>query len=664
MKRCAVFLFAALVMSPALWVAPVFGQDDETVEVPPITVTYTRTDRDPDRIPADVTVIDKEQIERSGAESVPDLLRREAGVNVTIYSGVDKFSSVGMRGFVRGLDTVVMINGVPLNMPTLGEVDWSIIPLAAVERIEITRGPGGVLYGDKAVAGVINVITKKTFDKPYLELTTGGGSENTFDGSLSVGYGNEWGRISVTGGYNYTGGYRHNSYYDHSVWSVSGAYFPNDLFELTLDTGYSADKWGNPGALFDAQRDAHGRRYTNTPNDKGEGENFYNLLGVNLDFDRYGRVELDYSYKTNDTRSEYAYTDYGGYHYHYDTDLDEHDVSAKYILDLDFGDIDNRLTLGIDYKNIRYCSGAVIPEWASVSSVDATRDVVSGYLYDELTLFDRLIASVGYRYEYIDTSFDSDGVSLSEDFSEWAVSAGLDYRYGEGRKVFFRFERGFRVPALDEIFQYAPPSWTLTNTHLPTEHVTSFEVGVEHAFTDRISAHATLWWSGIKDELYYDNLTYVNDTYDRTIHRGVDVGIEAQPFDFLSCTLAYSYQDAVFDASPYKGNTIPLVPRHTVSFSVGLDYKEFALDLDGKYGSDRVRDGDFTNDYHRLSGYYVMNTRVSYTYRQFEFFAGIRNLTDAYYADFGGYRIGDPRGVYYDYPNPGRTFYGGVTVRF
>ncbi len=666
MKQCVIFLCAILLTLGAL---PAFGQDEEAVEVAPITVTYTRTDRDPDRIPADVTVIDRERIERSGAESVPDLLRREAGINVTIFSGIDKFSSVGMRGFSRGLETVVMVNGVVLNTPTLGEIDWSIIPLSAVEKIEITRGPGGVLYGDKAVAGVINVITKKTFDKPYLESTVGGGSDGAFDSTLSMGYGNDLGRISVSGGYHSTDGYRDNNYYDHSVWSVSGGLTPGDIVEFTLDTGYSRDHWGSPGALFDLQRHNYGRRYTNTPHDKGDGDNFYSLLGVNFDFDKYGRVELDYSYKTNDTRSRYVYTDYGGYRYYYKTDLDEHDVSAKYILANDFGDIGNRLTLGIDYRNIGYGSGSQIPEWASWSAVDARRDVIAGYLYDELTIKDRFILSLGYRYEYIDTSFDSESssepsVSLSESFSEWALSAGLDYYYGEGKKVFFRFERGFRIPALDEIFQYAPPSWTLTNTHLDTELVTSWEVGVKHAFSDRLSGHATLWWSNLQNELYYDNLTYVNATYDRTIHRGVDLGIEAKPFDFLSCSLSYGLQDAVFDASPYRGKTIPLIPTHTVSFTVGLDYKGFALDLDGKYGSDRVRDGDLENAYRKLPGYFTMNARISYTYRQFEVFAGVKNITDVYGADFGGYRIGDARGVFYSYPNPGRSFYGGVTVRF
>ncbi len=67
-----------------------------------------------------------------------------------------------------------------------------------------------------------------------------------------MGYGNDWSRISLSGGYHYTDGYRDNNYYDHNVWSLSAGLFPTDVFELTLDTGYSVDAWGNPGALFDA----------------------------------------------------------------------------------------------------------------------------------------------------------------------------------------------------------------------------------------------------------------------------------------------------------------------------------------------------------------------------------------------------------------------------
>ena len=677
MKRFAFFLFAVFFVCCAL---PLFGQEESEVEVPKITITYTRGEQDPTRIPADVTVIGRDTIDKSEASSVPDLLKREAGINITSFSGVGKFDSVGLRGFARGLETVVMVNGVQLNTPTVAEVDWSIIPLSAIERIEIVRGPGSVLWGDKAVAGVINVITKRTPEKPTVEAKLRGGSDNTLDSTLSLGYANELGRIFMSGGYHYTDGYRDNSYYDHNVWSLSAGLTPTDIVELTVDLGYAKDAWGFPGALFDLQRRAFGRRYSKTPEDSGNGENFYVLLGANLDFSKYGRLELDYAYKTNNNWLGNLTST--GYINDTRTYLTENDVSGKYILDHDFGDIDNRLTVGIDYKDIGYQTDFFTPDWYSMgmlipsgSSVDARRDSIAYYVYDELTVLSRLIVSAGYRYEYITTDFDSEEwvggffptystVSFSESFSEEAFSAGVTYRYGEGSKAFFRFERGYRIPVLDEIFQYAPPTWTLSNTHLDTERVTSYEVGIEHVFSERLTASATLWWSSLEDELYFNNLTFVNDTYKHTVHRGFDLGIEARPFDFLDCYLGYGYQDAYFDYPPYRDKSIPLVPRHTLTFGVGLDWKGLAFNLDGRYGSSRFRDGDLTNVYEPLGDYFVMDVRLGYTYKWIEVFAGVDNVTGTYYADFGGWRTGDARGFYFDYPHPGATWYGGISVKF
>jgi iron complex outermembrane receptor protein len=674
MKRCAFFLCA---VSLVCYAVPLFAQETDEVEVPKITVTYTRGAQDPTKIPADVTVIGPDVIEKSEAGSVPDLLMREAGLNITSFSGVSKFDSVGLRGFARGLETVVMVNGVALNTPTLAEVDWSLIPLSAVERIEIVRGPGSVLWGDKAVAGVINVITKRTFDGPIAEMKIRGGSDDTLNGTLSLGYANERGRVFLSSGYHYTDGYRDNNYYDHDVWSLSAGFTPTDVLELSVDAGYAKDAWGLPGALFDRQRRIFGRRYSHTPEDSGNGENFYALVGANLDLSRYGRLELDYAYKTNDNWLNNLTST--GYVNDTRTYLNENDVSGKYILDHDFGKIENRLTVGVDYRDISYRSDFFTPDWWSMglgidygSNVDAHRNSISYYAYDELTLWERVIVSAGYRYEYIDTSFDSEewggggpsSVSLSEGFSEEAFSAGVTYRYAEGSKAFFRFERGYRVPVLDEIFQYAPPTWTLANTHLDTERVTDFELGIEHVFSEAVTARATFWWSNFENELYYNNLTFVNDTYKETVHRGFDLGVEVRPFDFIECRLGYGYQDAYFDYPPYRGKTVPLVPKHSVTFGIGVEYKGFAIDLDGRYVSDRYRDGDLTNAYETLPSYVVMNARVGYTYRWLEVFAGVDNITDAYYADFGGWRTNDARGFYFDYPHPGTTWYSGIAVRF
>src|SRR4030043_232451 len=123
--------------------------------------------------PANVTVITREEIEKSNSQTVIDLVRTEVGVVVRDYYGTGKTASVDIRGFgeTGPLNTLVLVDGRRVNEIDLSGVDWTQIPLDQIERIEILRGPGSVLYGDNAVGGVINIITRKP-EKP-LSFETG-----------------------------------------------------------------------------------------------------------------------------------------------------------------------------------------------------------------------------------------------------------------------------------------------------------------------------------------------------------------------------------------------------------------------------------------------------------------------------------------------------------
>ena len=133
-----------------------------------VVVTATRDVEEIRKIPANVTVITKEEIEQSNAQNRVDLLRDEVGVVVRDFYGNGKTASVDIRGFgeTAPLNTLVLVDGRRVNEIDLSGVDWTQIPLDQIERIEIVRGAGSVLYGDNAVGGVINIITKKP-EKPF-----------------------------------------------------------------------------------------------------------------------------------------------------------------------------------------------------------------------------------------------------------------------------------------------------------------------------------------------------------------------------------------------------------------------------------------------------------------------------------------------------------------
>src|SRR5437867_5995526 len=183
------------------------AQDDGTVTLPGITVTGTRLVPGPGRgsrrsgppaegttAPAEptqsndggtgpgavagtivtgasTTVITRAEIERSPGQTVQDVLAREPGIQVTsLFGSVNGVqTTVDMRGFgaTSTANTLVLINGRRLNDIDIAGVDFSTIPLNSIERIEITRGnSGAVLYGDGAVGGVINIITKTGVNLP------------------------------------------------------------------------------------------------------------------------------------------------------------------------------------------------------------------------------------------------------------------------------------------------------------------------------------------------------------------------------------------------------------------------------------------------------------------------------------------------------------------
>ena len=128
-----------------------------------VVVTATRFKEKYLDTPVNVTVITAEDIKNSPAKTLPDLLSEQAGINVQDFFGNNAATTtVDMRGFgvTGGQNTLILIDGRRLGDIDLSGVQWSAIPFAAIERIEIVRGSGAVLYGDGASAGVINIITR------------------------------------------------------------------------------------------------------------------------------------------------------------------------------------------------------------------------------------------------------------------------------------------------------------------------------------------------------------------------------------------------------------------------------------------------------------------------------------------------------------------------
>ncbi len=229
---------------------PLFAQEKE-VTLEEVVVTATRDIQELRKISANVTVITQKEIEQSNSQVVIDLLRDEVDVVVRDFYGTGKSASIDIRGFgeTGPLNTLVLVDGRRVNEIDLSGVDWSQIPLDQVERIEIVRGPGSVLYGDNAVGGVVNIITKRP-EKPFSASVEGvGGSYSFYKGSGSVS--GKWGPLSaiLSAGYNSTDGYRDNGFFKAKDVGGKLIYDLNEAISLNFSGSFHRDDTGLPCGL-------------------------------------------------------------------------------------------------------------------------------------------------------------------------------------------------------------------------------------------------------------------------------------------------------------------------------------------------------------------------------------------------------------------------------
>ncbi len=164
-----------------------FQLEPVNIEMSSVVITPTRTDRTLEDIPARMDVVYAKQVEENPATNVDDLLKSVSNVFVNRSWGIfSKNTSVTMRGLDGTSRTLILLNGVPLNKVSGGQIQWALIQPEDVERIEVIKGPGSALYGMNAMGGVINVITKRPKKKINLNAGFQVGSMGTIGCNLSV----------------------------------------------------------------------------------------------------------------------------------------------------------------------------------------------------------------------------------------------------------------------------------------------------------------------------------------------------------------------------------------------------------------------------------------------------------------------------------------------
>ena len=184
---------------------PFAAQAQDATELDEVVVTGTRTDIPLQDSLVPAQVITREDIERSQARSLVDVLKGRAGVGFSNQGGLGKLTTLNLRG-TESDQVLVLVDGIRIGSATAGLASFQDLPVDQIERIEIVRGPRSSLYGSEAIGGVIQIFTRRGGKGLSRELRIGGGSHNLREASGGFAYGGERGWIGANAAYQETDG--------------------------------------------------------------------------------------------------------------------------------------------------------------------------------------------------------------------------------------------------------------------------------------------------------------------------------------------------------------------------------------------------------------------------------------------------------------------------
>lgn len=614
-----------LSLSAALLAAlPAYAQE---TELDTVIVSATRFEESSNSTPTVVNVVTAEQIKASGANNIADVLRTQPGIHLRDAAGNGNRVAISMRGFGQNSanNVLVLLNGRRLNNQTLEAPNLNLIALGDVERIEMMQGSAGTLYGDQAVSGVINIITKPITDAQG-RITVGRGSDDREQYTLSYsrGFDNGYG-LRLSGESAHADNYRDHSATDFNnlFTEIEKVYNSGRVF---VELQKTEDDVELPNHLSAAQKQANRRQSTSS--DFLNYDSDVTVLGLEQDLSDRWQLLGEYSLRDTDGK--------GILFSSYTQDTRVESFTPRLLGQLG----DAAITLGYDRHSTDYVRGGFSPQ---------TREQTVNALYARAQLpllTEGLKLTVGGR----DSRVKDRNLSSNQENSQsrFVKEIGLSYQLNDEQRVFLRRDESFRHANMDELALL--PSG---KTFLKPQEGTSIELGWEWSQGDS-QVQATLFQLDLDNEIKFNATTFTNDNLEESRRRGLILNAAHRYSNALQLTANYSFTDSEIKAGTHTGNEVPYVPNH--SATVALDYQlntSTNLYVDAKYTGSQFLDDDEANALDKIGGYTVVNANLRWKMQEWDASLRVNNLFDKEYDAYALAAFWVPGGVAH-YPAAGR----------
>ena len=594
----------------------ILAQERPVSNLEEVVVVASRSPKRLSEIGKVVRVITAETISRSQGRTLPELLNNVAGLTIGGNGGNPAdVKAVYLRG-ASAANTLILIDGIPVNDASeiSGEYNISAIPIENIERIEILKGGNSTLYGSDAVAGVINVITRKGSSKLAANLLATGGSYGTYKQVLGLS-----GQIENTS-LSFNASNLDSENFSSAIPANAEPGFDKDGFHqksMVFNIGQQVSKKfllrgnfqaNNNAADLDNGAFADAKDYTYSKS------SFLAGIGGKLDINK---AVLNFNLSQNNLRNKYnnrgSLTNNTGNITHLETNL-------NYAIN-NFIDIAS----GISYRNLS-------TEQKNPFSPRLVADNNIKSMFSSVFIKSKIgfQAEIGGRY--------NDHSTYGSNFT---YTINPSYLIADRYKVYANLSSAYRVPSLYQLFsQYG-------NLALSPETSRTYEAGFDLNFTSQINLSVSYFKRDIENVIDFGQVSpgkfgYLNQNMQSD--KGYEVELSYKPTGLLNLNAYYAYVNG--EVTTPVGTSFNLFrrPKNSFGLNAGLDVsKSLSFNLIYKFTGDR-RDRYFDGktfktieaelgSFNLLDVYtqYKISTRLS-------LFTDIKNVLDQDYVEFAGYQ--------------------------
>ncbi|MEM9918864.1 MAG: TonB-dependent receptor [Bacteroidota bacterium] len=659
-------------------------------ELNQIIVSANRAAQERADAPISISTISAQLLEDSKPTRLDEVLNKVSGVYMVDLGNEQHTMAIRQPINYKGL-FLYLEDGLPIR-PT-GVFNHNALlemNMAALNRIEIIRGPASSSYGSEAIGGAINFVTLRPAAVPTGRISLQG--NNIGYRRIDLNASNTFGKLGVGVSAYYAErreGFREHSDFDKLALTFRADYLINDKNAITFDAtyiDYYADMTGSlDSSFFYGQDYTSSQTFTNRAVDALRTKLTYshywddNSKTTIAAFARDNSIRQNPSYRVRDDYSSWGNPNGNRNLAH--GEINDNSVTSfgfvaqhKQSLNLLRGanltigtSLDNSPnTFEANYIAITKSEENIYTDFTRTDSVltDYKVDLVNfgTYANFDIKLTDQLQFTVALRYDKLNFDFknnlDENAFSGAPDdvdnFSALTPKLGLTYQLGKGKGLYANYSQGFLPPQVSELYR------GVKIPVLQPAEFNNFEIGGWFQLGSKVSLDLSLYQLDGKNEIIsvrLDDGTRENRNAGKTQHRGIEYGINWQLIDglqlrFSGTNASHRFIDYIENGNDYSDNEMGQAPSWIANAE--LTYKPsfvpgLRLAFEWQHIDEYYMDNGNSAKY---DGYDIFNFRIGYRFRQFEFWSNVMNLSDKLYATVArrsrwgdSYSVGEPRAI-------------------